>query len=115
MCAQPRGSSVSMMKSSRLRLELGATQAIPRLQMSPMCIGVVVIWVVVHVALAGLKLRFRDCPAFRLMANAKYGLPSLSSVNATNGVEASWPNPASKACCGVHVLPLSSEYDTHSV
>src|SRR2546421_12505915 len=70
MCAQPRGSSVCMMKSSRLRLELGATQAIPRLQMSPMCIGVVVIWVVVHVALAGLKLRFRDCPAYRFQWQA---------------------------------------------
>src|SRR5207245_5937820 len=65
MWAHPDGSSVSMMKSSRLRLELGARQKIPRLQMSPMCIGVVVIWVVVHVAVAGVKLRFRDCPAYR--------------------------------------------------
>ena len=50
---------------------------------------------------AGLELR--------LMANPKYGLPAVSSVNETNGVDESWPNPASKACCGVQVRPLSSE------
>jgi hypothetical protein len=32
----------------------------PRLQISPMCIGVVVICVVVHVADPGLDVRFRD-------------------------------------------------------
>src|SRR6266513_706825 len=60
MWAQPFGSRVSEMKSSRLRFELGATQKMPRLQMSPMCIGVVVIWVVVQVALPGLKVRLVD-------------------------------------------------------
>src|SRR5689334_19754570 len=51
----------------------------------------------------------------RLIANPKQGLPALSSVNATNGVEESWPKPASKACCGVQLLPLSSEYEIQSV
>src|ERR1051326_4799441 len=36
-------------------------------------------------------------------------------VKPTNGVEASCPIPASNACCGVHVTPLSSEYEIHSV
>ena len=43
-----------MMKSSRLRFELGARQKIPRLQMSPMWIGVVVICVGVQVAILRL-------------------------------------------------------------
>src|SRR5258706_3175532 len=53
------------MKSSRLRLELGATQAMPRLQMSPTCIGVVVIWLIVQVALPGLEVRFSDWAPYR--------------------------------------------------
>src|SRR6266550_3914966 len=141
--AHPDGSSVSMMKSSRLRLELGARQKMPRLQMSPMCIGVVVIWVVVQVALPGISppppsqvvppfldqitymsysqdVSLCTVPAadsaeqvagfeFKLFANPKYGLPWLSVVKPTNGVDASWPMPASKACCAVQVSPLSSE------
>ena len=64
MWAQPVvGSIVSMLKSSRLRLEVGATQKIPRLQMSPTCTGVVVTWVLVKAACAGLRLRLADCPA----------------------------------------------------
>src|SRR5487761_378844 len=65
MWAQPCESRSSLMKSSRLRLELGATHAIPRLQMSPMCIGVVVIWVLAQVALAVLKVRLSDWEAKR--------------------------------------------------
>src|SRR5439155_26479492 len=57
MCAQPFWSMVSMMKSSRLRLELGARQKMPRLQMSPMCTGVVVICVTAHVARPGGELQ----------------------------------------------------------
>src|SRR5438309_7903141 len=53
--------------------------------------------------------------ALRLIVKPKYGLPWLSVVNTTKGVDASWPTPPSKACWGVHVTPLSSEYDTHSV
>src|SRR5438067_316950 len=47
--------------------------------------------------------------AFRVVSKAKYGLPRRSVVNAANGVDVSWPTPASKACCGVHVAPPSSE------
>src|SRR5438132_5357897 len=65
MCAQPCGSTASMMKSSRCRFELGARHAIPRLQMSPMCIGVVVICVPAQVAFAGLEVRVSDCAAYR--------------------------------------------------
>src|SRR3954466_12167699 len=36
-------------------------------------------------------------------------------VNPTNGVEVSWPMPASKASWGVHVEPPSSEQETHIV
>src|SRR5204862_5117206 len=50
---------------------------------------------------AGLELR--------LFANPKYGLPARSIVNPASGVDASWPKPASNACWGVHVTPLSSE------
>src|SRR4051794_15692079 len=56
---------------------------------------------------AGFELRFTSSP--------KYGLPWRSSVNATNGVEVSWPTPASNACWGVQVVPPSSEYDTQTV
>src|SRR5438445_11651053 len=70
MCAHPFGSSVSMMKSRRLRFELGARQKMPRLQMSPTCIGVVVILVIAHVALAGLNVRFTDCAAYRFQLQA---------------------------------------------
>src|SRR3982074_3465823 len=65
MWAQPWGSRSSLMKSSRLRLELGATQAMPRLQMSPTCIGVVVSCVLVQAARAGLEVRFSDWAAYR--------------------------------------------------
>jgi hypothetical protein len=49
-----------MRKSSRFRFELGARQKIPRLQMSPMCIGVVVTCVAVQLAFAGLWVRVFD-------------------------------------------------------
>src|SRR5438874_1129902 len=65
MWAQPFGSRSSMMKSSRLRFELGAKQKMPRLQISPTCIGVVVICVTVQVAEAGLEVKLTDCPAYR--------------------------------------------------
>src|SRR5438094_3580283 len=55
----------------------------------------------------GFELRFTP--------NPKYGLPCRSSVNATNGVDVSWPIPASNACCGVQVWPPSSEYETQIV
>src|ERR1051326_842668 len=71
ICAQPvLGSIVSMLKSSRLRLEVGSTQKIPRLQMSPTCIGVVVTCVLVKAARAGLRERFTDCPATRFQLQA---------------------------------------------
>src|SRR5207247_10238907 len=70
MWAQPFGSRVSEMKSSRLRLELGARQKMPRLQMSPTCIGVVVICVTAQVAAAGLAVRFTDCAAYRFQLQA---------------------------------------------
>ena len=60
----------SMMKSSRLRFEDGARQKMPRLQMSPTCIGVVVIWVTVHVAPETPSDRFSDCPAKRFHLQA---------------------------------------------
>src|SRR5467141_3410608 len=65
MWAQPWGSRSSLMKSSRLRLELGATQAMPRLQISPTCIGVVVTCVIVQIALPGLEVRFSDWAAYK--------------------------------------------------
>src|SRR5438093_8502857 len=70
MCAHPFGSSVSMMKSRRLRLELGARQKMPRLQMSPTCIGVVVTWVTAQVADDGAAVRFRDWAAYRFQLQA---------------------------------------------
>src|SRR5439155_20286411 len=70
MCAQPFWSMVSMMKSSRLRLELGARQKMPRLQMSPMCTGVVVICVTAHVARPGARFKFSDCAAYRFQRHA---------------------------------------------
>src|SRR5260221_4540489 len=43
MCANPVvGSTVSLMKSRRWRFDVGSTHKMPRLQMSPTCIGVVV-------------------------------------------------------------------------
>src|SRR5437867_11896014 len=51
----------------------------------------------------------------KLFAIPKYGLPWLSSVKPTNGVDASWPMPASKACCAVWVRPPSSYEDTPRV
>src|SRR5258708_3647877 len=63
MWAQPWGSTVSMMKSARWRLERFGGQAIPRLQMSPTCMGLGVILVRAQV---GLVLpRSRDWPAHR--------------------------------------------------
>src|SRR5205814_8128247 len=59
-----------MMKSRRLRLDDGARQKMPRLQMSPTCIGVVVTWVVAHVARDGPRLRFTDCAAYRFQLQA---------------------------------------------
>src|SRR5437773_6561886 len=59
-----------MMKSRRLRLDDGARQKMPRLQMSPTCIGVVVTWVVAHVARDGPRLRFTDCAAYRFQLHA---------------------------------------------
>jgi hypothetical protein len=71
MCAQPvLGSIVSMLKSSRLRFEVGSTQKIPRLQTSPTCTGVVVTGVLVKVARAGLRVRLADCPATRFQWQA---------------------------------------------
>src|SRR5258706_13933978 len=81
MWAQPRASSVSMMKSRRFRFEAGATQKIPRLQMSPTCIGVVVIWLTAHVAPDGPFARLSDCAAYRFhgQADGKVGgLPSAA-------------------------------------
>src|SRR5216117_2249421 len=70
MWAQPRLSSASEMKSSRFRFELGATQKMPRLQTSPMCIGVVVTWLTAHVAAAVPFERFTDCAAYRFQLHA---------------------------------------------
>src|SRR5438105_14597175 len=84
MCAQPFESRSSIMKSSRFRFELGATQKMPRLQMSPMCIGVVVIWVTAHVAPPVPAVRFSDCAAERVQLHAGgavVGLP-LSGTGA---------------------------------
>src|SRR5437867_2299813 len=68
--AQPRLSIVSMMKSRRFRFEAGATQKIPRLQMSPICIGDVVIWLTAHVAPDGPFARLSDCAAYRFQGQA---------------------------------------------
>src|ERR1044071_9759066 len=66
MCAKPVvGSTVSLLKSSRLRFEFGSTQKMPRLQMSPTCIGVVGTAPVVHVSCPGAAVRLSDCPASR--------------------------------------------------
>jgi hypothetical protein len=66
MCANPVvGSTVSEMKSSRFRFEFGSTQKMPRLQMSPICIGVVVTAPVVHVAMPVGDVRSSDWPAYR--------------------------------------------------
>jgi hypothetical protein len=45
--------------------EFGSTEAIPRLQMSLTCIGVVVTAPVVHFAEPGAAARSSDCPANR--------------------------------------------------
>src|SRR5258708_3402304 len=47
------------------------------------------------------------------VANARYGLPLLSSVKPVNGVEASWPMPASYASAIVHDFPMSSDHATN--
>src|ERR1044072_9206517 len=60
------GSIASWMKSSRCRLEPAEpTHAMPRLQMSPTCIGASagVSSLVVHVAWSGGDVKFADCPA----------------------------------------------------
>src|SRR5258708_1526725 len=41
-----------------------------------------------------------------------YGLPWLSSVNAANGLEASWKLPASYATSGIQLAPPSSDQAT---
>src|SRR3982074_3619039 len=67
MWAQPAGSTTSEMKSARLRLAVGG-QAMPRLQMSPMCIGATEICDVVQVGAwlaTPLLSRLSDCPAHR--------------------------------------------------
>src|SRR2546430_7189066 len=51
----------------------------------------------------------------RLIVKPRYGLPAESRVKATKGVDESCPKPASNACCGVHVAPLSSEYEIQRV
>ncbi len=63
MWAQPLLSIVSMMKSRRLRFDDGAMQKMPRLQMSPTCIGVVVIWLIPQVAPLTPLVRFSDWAA----------------------------------------------------
>src|SRR5437588_7992874 len=66
MWAQPViGSIASWMKSSRWRLLTSGTHAMPRLQMSPMCIGVLpVMLLTFHVALLGARLRLDDCAPY---------------------------------------------------
>src|SRR5947199_9936829 len=67
MCAQPvTGSTTSWMKSSRCRLlPAWPTHAMPRLQVSPACIGTVPVRLVtVNVALPGGSVRFDDCAAY---------------------------------------------------
>src|SRR5436305_6280240 len=67
MCAQPvTGSTTSWMKSSRCRLLPACpTHAMPRLQMSPTCIGTVPVRLLtVHVALPGGNVRFDDCAPY---------------------------------------------------
>jgi hypothetical protein len=60
-CAKPVvGSTVSLSKSSRLRFEFGSRQKMPRLQMSPTCVGVVVTAPVVQVAMPVGDVRFSD-------------------------------------------------------
>src|SRR5256714_8781626 len=64
MCANPVvGSTVSLLKSSRLRFEFGSTQKMPRLHMSPTCIGVVVTAPVVQTSLRGAAVKLSDWPA----------------------------------------------------
>src|ERR1700757_729607 len=66
MCAKPVvGSTVSEMKSSRLRLGFGSTQKSPRLQMSPTCSGVGVAGLVSHAPGPAAAGRFSDWPANR--------------------------------------------------
>ena len=54
------GSTVSLLKSSRFRFEFGSTQKMPRLQMSPTCVGVVVTAPVVQSAVLGGSVRSSD-------------------------------------------------------
>ena len=49
MWAQPCSSRAIEMKSARWRFDARGGQAMPRLQMSPACIGALVTWVVVQV------------------------------------------------------------------
>src|SRR3979411_844182 len=65
MWLQPCGSRADMLKSSRWRFDIVGTQAMPRLQMSPTCRGVLVIGGPAHVAPDGPFCRFRDCAAYR--------------------------------------------------
>src|SRR3954467_12656787 len=72
MCAQPvTGSIASLMKSSSPRPLRPGTHAVPRLQMSPACIGVCpVTFVTDQVALSGGLVRSRDWAAYKLHRHA---------------------------------------------
>src|SRR5437588_11063553 len=72
MWAQPvTGSIASWMKSRRCRLLTSGTQAMPKLQMSPMCIGVLpVMLLTFQVALPGARLRLDDCAPYKLHLHA---------------------------------------------
>src|ERR1051326_3929376 len=81
MCAQPLASNASLMKSSRFLFDAGATQKMPRLQISPMCIGVVVIWLTAQVAALVPEVRLSDSAPYRFhwQAGGKVeGLPVAS-------------------------------------
>src|SRR5438309_10976323 len=103
MCAHPLGSSVSVMKSSRLRFEVGYKQAMPRLQISPTCIGVVVTAEVVQVAAAVLEVRLNDCPAYRFQLHVGgyvVGLP-LAGPGPAHPPGSAFPNGSVGRISGV--------------
>src|ERR1700740_814278 len=110
MCAQPCGSVSSWMKSSRLRFELGATQKMPRLQMSPMCIGVVVICVTAHVAFDVPALRLVDVAAYRFHwhgAGYVVGLP-LPGPGPAHPPASAFPNASVGTISGVRRYATST-------
>src|SRR2546421_11218937 len=82
MCAQPvTGSIASWMKSSRWRLLTRGTQAMPRLQMSPMCIGVLpVMLLTFHVALPGGKVRLDDWAPYNVHLQASGYVGALAAA-----------------------------------